>query len=333
VADAHKNFAVSAVATAPSPATSGTSLTVTAGHGTRFPAAPFNAVVHPIGEEPTPVNAEVVRVTGISTDTLTITRAQESSVARSVIVGDRIYAAVTTKAFTDLEAVDAAAGTGSLRTLGTSSTSAAAGNDSRFSDARTPTAHKSSHAVGGSDVLLPDDLAGRWSRWRPSGSKIETFPRIYCNPVFTIVSGTLYLWALPEPLRAGVTYTSISVVSGSTALVSGTHQWFTLVNLADMKTLRTTTNDTSTAWPAQTVKTLNLSSTYTPGSNVDAYLGVMVTAATPPNLRVFTSNQFSGGLVPILGGTSSTGQTTAPADGTTMTAITAGNAVFWGYVS
>jgi hypothetical protein len=54
---------------------------------------------------------------------------------------------------TDAMAVDAAAGTGSLRTLGTSGTSAAAGNDGRLSDARTPTTHASSHVGGGSDAI------------------------------------------------------------------------------------------------------------------------------------------------------------------------------------
>jgi hypothetical protein len=41
----------------------------------------------------------------------------------------------------DALAIDAAAATGSLRTLGTFSTSACAGNDSRLSDARIPTSH------------------------------------------------------------------------------------------------------------------------------------------------------------------------------------------------
>lgn len=101
--DAHANFAISAVATAPSPAASGTSLVVTAGQGSRFPATPFNAVIWPIGAIPTPANAEIVRVTARATDTLTITRAQESSGARTVIIGDQIAAAITAKAFTDIE--------------------------------------------------------------------------------------------------------------------------------------------------------------------------------------------------------------------------------------
>jgi hypothetical protein len=105
MADSHKNFAASTVATsgAPSPATSGTSLTVQSGEGARFPAAPFNAVIAPAAADATPANAEVVRVTAISTDTLTITRAQESSSARTVVAGDRIYAGPTAKTLTDVE--------------------------------------------------------------------------------------------------------------------------------------------------------------------------------------------------------------------------------------
>jgi len=103
MADAHKNFAASLVATAPSPATSGTSLVVTGGDGTKFPTPPFNAVIWPVGVQPTTANAEVVRVTGISTDTFTIVRAQESSAARTVIIGDQISANITVKTLTDAE--------------------------------------------------------------------------------------------------------------------------------------------------------------------------------------------------------------------------------------
>ncbi len=101
--DAHANFAVSLIATAPSPATSGTSLVVTSGEGTRFPAVPFNATIGPANTLLTPANSEIVRVTARATDTLTITRAQESTSARSVVVGDQIAATITTKTLTDIE--------------------------------------------------------------------------------------------------------------------------------------------------------------------------------------------------------------------------------------
>ena len=105
MADAHANFAYSTIATAPSPATSGTSLFVASGYGTKFPAVPFNATIWPTGVQPSSTNAEIVRVTNISTDTFTITRTQESTSARTVVIGDQIAATITNKTFADLENV------------------------------------------------------------------------------------------------------------------------------------------------------------------------------------------------------------------------------------
>lgn len=102
--DGHANLAASLVATAPSPATSGTSLVVTAASGTFFPAVPFNATIWPAGTAaPTHANAEIVRVTNVTTDTLTVTRAQEGTSARTVVVGDQIAATITAKTLTDIE--------------------------------------------------------------------------------------------------------------------------------------------------------------------------------------------------------------------------------------
>ena len=101
--DAHKNLAVATVATPPSPPTSGSGVGVNASEGGRFPAVPFNATVWPAAQPPTPVNAEVVRVTAIAGDTLTITRAQEGTTARSIVAGDLIAATITAKTLTDVE--------------------------------------------------------------------------------------------------------------------------------------------------------------------------------------------------------------------------------------
>lgn len=103
--DVHQNFAYSTVASAPSPATSGTSLVVAAGEGAKFPAVPFNATIWPVSVQPLSTNAEIVRVTARSTDTLTIVRAQEGSSARTVVVGDQIAATITAKTVTDIESV------------------------------------------------------------------------------------------------------------------------------------------------------------------------------------------------------------------------------------
>jgi hypothetical protein len=106
--DAHKNLVVTTVATAPSPATSGGSLVVATGDGAKFPATPFNVTISPDPTGLTPLqianNSEIVRVTARSTDTLTITRAQESTAARTVVVGDVLAVTITAKTITDIEA-------------------------------------------------------------------------------------------------------------------------------------------------------------------------------------------------------------------------------------
>ena len=101
--DAHRNLAVSSIAVAPSPPTSGTSITDGSGEGARFPAAPFNATIGQPAALLTPLNAEIVRVTAVSGDVFTITRAQEGTAARSIAVGDLIGATVTAKTITDVE--------------------------------------------------------------------------------------------------------------------------------------------------------------------------------------------------------------------------------------
>jgi len=106
MADLHANFAYSTVLTAPSPAASGTSLVVQSGDGAKFPSVSFNATVWPVGVNPTTTNAEIVRVTAISTDTFTITRTQESTSARTIVVGDQIAATITKKTLTDAETPD-----------------------------------------------------------------------------------------------------------------------------------------------------------------------------------------------------------------------------------
>lgn len=101
--DAHKNFAYSTVATAPSPATSGTSLTVATGDGTKFPTPPFNCTAWPASTQPSTANAEEIRVTAVAGDVFTIVRAQESSTAQSIAVGYQIDNSVSVKVITDIE--------------------------------------------------------------------------------------------------------------------------------------------------------------------------------------------------------------------------------------
>lgn len=98
---AKKNWSISTVATAPSPTTSGTSLVVATGHGARF-ADDEPAQIFPANEQPDSANGEIVMITNIAGDTLTITREQESTTARDIQVGDIIIQGMTAKDYNDL---------------------------------------------------------------------------------------------------------------------------------------------------------------------------------------------------------------------------------------
>lgn len=71
----------------------------------------------------------------------------------------QIAAGVIVDADVNASNKDGAAGTPSLRTLGAGAQQAAAGNDARFTNARPPTAHASTHQPGGSDAMAVDQPA------------------------------------------------------------------------------------------------------------------------------------------------------------------------------
>jgi len=77
-----------------------TSITVTTGTGSRFPALTagdwFYAVLVDVS-----ANREIVKCTARTTDTLTVTRAQESTTALTFAVGSVIRCTLTKQAFED----------------------------------------------------------------------------------------------------------------------------------------------------------------------------------------------------------------------------------------
>lgn len=102
--DFHATLARATVAVAPAPVLTGLLLEVGAGEASVFPAVPFNCTIYPSDQFPTLANAEVVRVTNIAGDSLTITRAQEGTTAKNVAVGYLISNSITVKVLTDIEA-------------------------------------------------------------------------------------------------------------------------------------------------------------------------------------------------------------------------------------
>ncbi len=84
-------------------------------------------------------------------------------------------------------------------------------------------------------------------------------------------------------LRAGDVITSISARSGATAAGTPTNYWFALYDDTGAL-LGQSADQTSTAWAANTTKTLNLASPVTVARTGIYYVGIMVTATTPPTL-------------------------------------------------
>lgn len=167
--------------------------------------------------------------------------------------------------------------------------------------------------------------------WTPPGALAETIPRWSANNNTALTSGVL--WCFPLTLPAGKTITSISFFNAVT-IATATRQWFCLIDQATRAILRNTSDATNAAWTQNTVKTLNLTSTYTSSVEKAVYLGIMVAAGTMPSLKGSTALATAlAGLAPILCGTSNTGLTTPLAEGTVINALTATTNPCYGYVS
>jgi hypothetical protein len=87
-----------------------TAITLQSGQGSKLPAAPFNLIWWNSTDYPNPANdpnVEIVRVTNIAADTLTVTRAQESTTASNKNTVGKTYSMVlgiTAKMISDIGA-------------------------------------------------------------------------------------------------------------------------------------------------------------------------------------------------------------------------------------
>lgn len=100
---------------------------------TGAPATPFRATIY----EDNPKDGEIVEVGSISGNTLSnVLRGLEGTYARAWVAGMKFAVLGTAGTYGELVSTD----------------------DYRLSDAREPTAHKNTHATGGSDALTPSDI-------------------------------------------------------------------------------------------------------------------------------------------------------------------------------
>jgi hypothetical protein len=80
-----------------------------------------------------------VPTTGIVQSVATVARVNVATGTLVIHIGDKL-------------------GIAALRSVGTVAGTVAAGDDGRFTDARSPTAHTGTHAIGGADALTPADI-------------------------------------------------------------------------------------------------------------------------------------------------------------------------------
>lgn len=165
-----------------------------------------------------------------------------------------------------------------------------------------------------------------------AGAVSETIPRMLVSEanLSALTSGTLHLTAIY--LQAGQVCTSISYFSATTAAGTPTNKIFGLFDNT-RALLANTNNDTTAAWAANTIKTLDLTAPFTATYTGLHYVGIMVTATTVPTLKGLvakSANQLAS-TNPPLHGNSTTALTTALPN--PAAAITGGNNAVWAAIT
>lgn len=150
--------------------------------------------------------------------------------------------------------------------------------------------------------------------WGITGSKGDTMDRVYCPEVNTTLTttGQIYLQAIW--LAAGTVVNNVSFFSATTAASVPTHYCFALYDI-NRNLLATTADQTSTAWAANTIKTLAVTAPYTIPTTGLYYLAFMMVATTVPTMKggpARTDGTLSF-TAPIISGVSGTAYSTGTA--------------------
>jgi len=316
--DAHANLAYSTLVSAPTPALSGTALSVASGQGALFPAVPFNATVWPPSVMPITTNAEIVRVTNITADVLTIARAQESTTAMPLAVGYQIANTITKKVITDIESAVSGGGitalTGDVTASGVGSVAATVVNltsgvtmpgtilASAIADPATPFTNKgyiymdSTHHI----LNIKNDAGVVSNTVIPSAAVSNQFLTALAadgtlsraQPAFTNISGTV---------SNGQLANSTITIAGTSTALGGSIAQDTITGLSSTGLIKRTGANVLAIAVAGT----DYQSAITFGTGVQTALGINVGTAGSIVVNGGALGTPSGGTVTNLSGTAS----------------------------
>lgn len=171
--------------------------------------------------------------------------------------------------------------------------------------------------------------------WGITGAKAETMDRNTCPEVNTTVATTGQIVCQAIWLTAGTVVNNITMASATTAASVPTHYCFALYN-SSLSLLASSADQTSTAWAANTVKTLAMGAAYTVPTTGLYYIAFMMVATTVPTMKGGTART-DGTLsfsAPAITGVSSTAYSTGTAPAGPLGALAA-KVTFslWGCVS
>ena len=188
------------------------------------------------------------------------------------------------------------------------------------------------HDAQGADYAYNAAAAGNLGA---TGTIAETIPRELCPEVNSTMAatGTLNMQAIY--LTAGQLVSNITISSATTAAGTPTNYFFALYsgNNSAPALLAQSANQTTTAWAANTVKTLAMSTPYRVPTSGIYYIGYLMVATTVPTIKGGTARTGGqlGGVAPPIYGTSTTGLTTSLPN--PAASITSGTASFYAAVS
>lgn len=166
-----------------------------------------------------------------------------------------------------------------------------------------------------------------------TGFKAETFPRQMCPEIDSVIATTGQIYCHLIYIPGGTSVTSVTFWSAVTAASAPTHYAFGLYNYsATAPTLIGSSADqTSTAWGANTMLTLALTSgPFVVATSGLYYVALGMVATTVPTLKGMTgrTNGTLNAGAPILAGINATAYTTGALPGT-IGATTAGLISVW----